>query len=98
MQQDHMPVSPPLVEVVLPRPLLDLFPAAAERLHLRASTVRELIGELDARWPGMRDRLCDSTPKIRRHLNVFVDGKRARLETPLCPDITVHILTAMSGG
>ena len=35
------------------------------------------IDALDARWPGMRDRLCDSTPAIRRHINVFVDGERA---------------------
>jgi molybdopterin converting factor small subunit len=99
MPQDRgAATSAPQIEVVLPRPLLELFPGAAERVHLTAPTVSEMITELDARWPGMRDRLCDSTPRIRRHLNIFVDGKRGKLETPLRPNITVYILTAMSGG
>lgn len=59
----------------------------AQKLHLLIGTKKGafLLDALDARWPGMRDRLCDSTPAIRRHLNVFVDGRRARLDTPLPP-------------
>jgi hypothetical protein len=57
-----------------------------------------LIDELDRRWPGMKDRLCDSSPAIRKHLNIFVEGRRAKLDTPLKPDVQVTILTAMSGG
>jgi molybdopterin converting factor small subunit len=53
---------------------------------------------LEARWPGVRDRLCDSTPRIRKHINVFVDGKRARLDTALRDGIKIYILTAISGG
>ena len=65
---------------------------------MSASTVDEMIDELDARWPGMRDRLCDSTPAIRRHINVFVDGERARLDTRIEPGAEVFVLTAISGG
>ena len=86
------------VRVLLPRALVDLFPGSVGELRLEAMTVDELIRGLDERWPGMRDRLVDSTPAIRRHLNVFVDGSRARLDTALAPGATVHILTAMSGG
>ena len=57
-----------------------------------------MIDELDARWPGMRDRLCDSTPAIRRHINIFIDGERARLDTRIKPGTEVFILTAISGG
>jgi molybdopterin synthase sulfur carrier subunit len=57
-----------------------------------------MIDGLDADWPGMRDRIVDSTPAIRRHMNVFVDGKRAKLDTPLTPGAKVFILTAISGG
>jgi molybdopterin converting factor small subunit len=46
----------------------------------------------------MADRLCDSRPAIRQHMNVFVEGRRAKLDTPLKPDMQVTILTAMSGG
>jgi molybdopterin converting factor small subunit len=57
-----------------------------------------MIDALDAEWPGMRDRICDSTPAIRRHMNVFVDGKRANLDTLLSPGAEVFVLTAISGG
>ena len=57
-----------------------------------------MIDALDARWPGMRDRLCDSRPSIRRHINVFVAGRRATLETRLAPGAEVTVLTAISGG
>jgi molybdopterin converting factor small subunit len=63
-----------------------------------ASTVRDAIDALDVRWPGMRDRLCDSRPAIRRHINVFVDGEKAALDTPLAPGTEVIIMTAISGG
>ena len=39
------------------------------------------VAARDARWPGLRDRLCDSTPRIRRTVNVFVAGRKAGLET-----------------
>jgi molybdopterin converting factor small subunit len=46
----------------------------------------------------MRDRVCDSRPAIRRHINVFVDGDKATLDTPLEPGTEVIIMTAISGG
>ncbi len=46
----------------------------------------------------MRERLCNETPAIRRHINVFVDGRRASLSTPLAPGADVFVLTAISGG
>ena len=64
----------------------------------RPRPVGEMIDALDARWPGMRDRLCDSTPRIRRHINVFVEGGRATLETRLAPGAEVIVITAISGG
>jgi molybdopterin converting factor small subunit len=87
-----------LVVARLPGVLMDLFPGAPRRVELPASTVREMIDGLDALWPGMRDRMCDSRPAIRRHMNVFVDGEKATLETRLAPGAEVFILTAISGG
>jgi molybdopterin converting factor small subunit len=90
--------APPTVTVALPRALLLLFPEGQSRIELSASTVAELIAALDARWPGMGDRLCDSTPRIRKHLNIFVEGRRAALDTQLRQGSQVYVLTAMSGG
>ena len=91
------PRAAPVV-VRLPGVLVDLFPGSTRRVELQAGTVAAMIEGLDARWPGMRDRLCDSTPAVRRHINIFVDGVRARLETPLSPGTEVFVLTAISGG
>ncbi len=84
--------------VRLPAILVNLFPGAARQVEVPAASVREAIDALDARWPGMRDRLCDSRPRIRRHINVFVDGERAGLDTPLAPGAEVIVMTAISGG
>lgn len=88
----------PVVTAVLVPALLQLFPGAPRRIELNAATVAEMIDQLDARWPGMRDRLVDSTPRIRRHINVFMEGERAALQTPLAPNSEVYIITAISGG
>jgi molybdopterin converting factor small subunit len=95
---DPATVDATTVAVSLPAALLNLFPGAARRTEMRVANVAEMIDDLDRRWPGMRDRLCDSTPAIRRHINVFVAGERATLATPLVPGARVHILTAISGG
>jgi molybdopterin converting factor small subunit len=90
-------MSAPAV-VRLPVLLTTLFPDAARVVRIEAETVKDVIDGLEARWPGMRDRLCDTSPAIRRHINVFVEGRRARLDTPLPPGADVYVLTAVSGG
>jgi molybdopterin converting factor small subunit len=89
-------VAPAVVR--LPALLKALFPEAERVVKIEAETIEDVMNGLEARWPGMRDRLCDTTPAIRRHINVFVQGKRARLDTRLEPDADVYILTAVSGG
>ena len=86
------------VVVFLPSALAALFPESERRVEVEAATVEEVMDALDRRWPGMRDRLCDSRPAIRRHINVFVDGERATLATALRPGAEVYVLTAISGG
>jgi molybdopterin synthase sulfur carrier subunit len=96
-QTGGAPAGPPAL-VRLPAVLIALFPEAERLVESHAPTVDALMDELDGRWPGMRDRLCDSRPSIRRHINVFVDGERAALDTPLRPGSDVYVLTAISGG
>lgn len=89
-------VAPVLVR--LPGALVDLFPGSRRQVEMYAGSVREMVDELDRRWPGMRDRICDTRPAIRKHMNVFVDGERASLDTALAPGAEVFVLTAISGG
>jgi molybdopterin converting factor small subunit len=46
----------------------------------------------------MRDRLVEAGPRLRPHINVFVDGQPADLSTPVSPEATVHVIPAVSGG
>lgn len=98
MPGDETASALPQVAIQLPPVLVRLFPGSTRRVDVAARTVGEAIDALDARWPGMRDRLCDSTPRIRRHVNIFVEGERTTLRTPLPPGARVVILTAISGG
>lgn len=92
------PATIATVVVRLPGVLVDLFPGAPRRVEVPAATVRDMVDQLDKRWPGMRDRICDSRPAIRKHINVFVDGERATLKTLLKPGVEIFVLTAISGG
>jgi sulfur-carrier protein len=87
-----------VAHVHLPSSLVSLFPGAPRQLELDAGSVAELMAGLNERWPGMRDRLCTSEPAIRRHINVFVDGERSKLDTPVASASVVHVVPSVSGG
>jgi molybdopterin converting factor small subunit len=87
-----------MATVILPRSLVALFPGVERRCVVAGSNVEEVIAGLDARVPGMADRLLAAGPAIREHLNVFVDGMQAGLATPVAPDGVVHVIPAVSGG
>jgi molybdopterin converting factor small subunit len=86
------------VTVILPRSLVALIPGTVRTSVVDAATVREAIDRLDDRTPGLRNRLVDSGPILREHINVFVDGEQASLESALGADSTIHVIPAVSGG
>lgn len=83
---------------MLPRSLLALFPGVDRRHEVPGGTVAALLSELDARAPGMRDRLVEDGRRLRPHIKVFVDGKQADLSTAVPTGATVHVIPAVSGG
>lgn len=90
--------GPEVVVVSLPTALVRLFPGSPNEIEVAGRSVAEVIDALEAIWPGMRDRLTDTRPAIRKHLNIFVNGEKARLDTPVPAGGRVTILTAVSGG
>jgi sulfur-carrier protein len=87
MAQVHLPTTLPLV-----------FPGLPREIEVDAETVEAAIERLDERWPGLRDRLCEPGPLLRRHINVYVDRERAGLATALLPGSRVDVIAAISGG
>jgi molybdopterin converting factor small subunit len=89
-----------MATVHLPRSLVTLFTDPPPRhLQLPSTTLGALVDDLDRRWPGMRDRLVEPGPRLREHINVFVDGERERdLGAPLSAESVVHVIPAVAGG
>lgn len=87
-----------MAELHLPRTLQPLFADLPRQLELEADSVGAALDELERRWPGLRDRLCEPGPKLRQHIHVYVDRERAQLETELEPRSRVDVITAISGG
>jgi len=87
-----------MADLHLPPTLPPLFQGLPRRVEVDATTVDDAIARLDERWPGLRDRLCDPGPALRRHINVYVDRERAGLDTALEPRSRVDVIAAISGG
>jgi hypothetical protein len=53
-----------VAEIHLPSTLRPLFRDLPRRLDVEAATVADALAELDRRWPGLRDRLCEPGPRV----------------------------------
>ena len=88
-------------QVRIPTPLRK-YTGGAEAVEASGATVAALLGDLDARYPGIRDRICDDTGQVRRFVNVFVNGEDIRflenLETPVEAADELSIVPAIAGG
>ena len=63
------------------------------------STVRELLADLDRRYPGMRFRMIDEQDRIRPHIRLFVNTAAVDdLDRRVSPGDTLHLICALSGG
>ena len=87
-----------MAELQLPPTLTPLFDGLPRRVEVDAATVSDALAELEERWPGLRDRLCEPGPALRQHIHVYVDRERAELDTKLEPRSRVHVVAAISGG
>ena len=85
-------------DVHLPSTLGPLFPGLPRQLDVDARTVGDVIDRLEREWPGIRDRLCEPGPALRRHIHVYVNRARAQLDTPLAEQARVDVIAAISGG
>ena len=66
-----------MIKVRIPTPLRPLTRGQGE-IEATASSVAELIEQLEAVHPGMKDRLCDGSGDLRRFVNVYVNEEDIR--------------------
>lgn len=70
-----------------------------DRVTVPGLTLRQVINNLDAAYPGLKERLT-SGEDLSPAISVAVDGEvvRVGLLQPLAEDSEVHFLPAISGG
>ncbi len=88
------------VQVSIPT-ILRSYTDGAKRVEGSGQTLSELITDLEARHPGLGDRLLDDG-KLRRFVNVYKNDEDVRflggLDTELVDGDNVTVLTAVAGG
>lgn len=62
------------------------------------ATVGEVLRELERRHPSIVGWILDEQGRVRRHVNVFVNGDRTDETTALAGNDVVHVLPSISGG
>ncbi|WP_433175271.1 MoaD/ThiS family protein [Actinoallomurus sp. CA-150999] len=88
------------IEVRIPT-ILRNYTDGAKAVEGGGATLDELFADLEARHPGLRDRLVDEKG-LRRFVNVYLNDEDVRflggLETKVSDGDTVTVLPAVAGG
>ena len=74
--------------------------AGEEQVTVPGTTVREVIDNLEHRYPGVKARLCEEG-RIKPGIAVYIDGiltTREGLRERLDANAEIHFLPAISGG
>ena len=89
------------VTVRIPTPLRKLT-GDQDTVAADGSDLRQCLEGLEARYPGLKERLCDESGELRRFVIVFVNGEDVRflqgLDTSLKAGDEVSIVPAVAGG
>ncbi len=89
------------VNIRIPTPLRKLT-NNDEVVEVQPGTVGSAIQELQARYPGIQERLVDDAGAVRRFVNVYVNEEDIRFlknqDTPLQDGDEVSIIPAIAGG
>lgn len=88
------------IEVRIPT-ILRNYTDGAKSVRGAGGTLAEVLGDLDGRHPGLRERLVDDGG-LRRFVNVYLNDEDVRflggLDTPVSDGDTLTVLPAVAGG
>jgi molybdopterin synthase sulfur carrier subunit len=89
------------VRVRVPTPLRK-FTKGVDEVDAQGNNVRSIVEDLEKNYPGIKERICDESGKVRRFVNVYVNGDDIRflqnLETALKEGDNISIVPAIAGG
>jgi len=73
-----------------------------EVVQAEGDTVRALLDSLESKFPGLKERICDDTGKVRRFVNVYLNDEDIRFlqenETAVKDGDEISIVPAIAGG
>jgi molybdopterin synthase sulfur carrier subunit len=89
------------IRVRIPTPLQSLTDQQRE-VKAQGATIRELLADLEAKFPGFRERLYDEKGELRRFVNLYVNDEDIRFlqgeDTLLKEGDELSIVPAIAGG
>jgi molybdopterin synthase sulfur carrier subunit len=89
------------VQVRIPTPLRR-FTGGAETVSAVGDTVGAVVDDLERKHPGIKERICDEEGKVRRFVNIFINGDDIRFlenfSTRVKDGDEVSIVPAIAGG
>ena len=86
------------MKVRVPSPLFS-YTKQQSVVDAAGTTLAEVVGDLDRRFPGMRFRMVDEQDRIRPHIKMFGAGQHVQtLAAPVTERDEVRIVAALSGG
>ncbi|HYJ60348.1 MAG TPA: MoaD/ThiS family protein [Actinomycetota bacterium] len=86
-----------MASVTLRAPLKDLA-GGNSVVHLDGATVGEVLRALEREWPRTTGWVLDERGRIRRHVNVFLNGNKVREDAGVGDADRLHVLPSISGG
>lgn len=90
-------ILPAMARVTLRAPLKDLAGGSSE-VQVDGATAGDAIRALEASHPKLAGWILDEQGRLRRHVNVFINGERVREDAQVQPADHLHILPSISGG
>src|SRR3989304_3703888 len=69
------------IKVRIPTPLRRLTDGQGE-VDATGKTIGEMLGDLEVRYPGIKERLCDESGNLRRFVNIYVNEEDIRISFP----------------
>lgn len=89
------------ITVRIPTPLRRVT-NGADKVDVEGATLNDVIGSLDAQYPGIKGRICDDQGELRNFVNVYIDGEDVRfldgLGSSIGANSEVSIVPAVAGG
>ena len=70
----------------------------AAEAEVNAATVGAALEAVFRAQPQVRGYVLDEQGELRRHVIVFVDGRRARLGDAVPASAAIHVMQALTGG